>query len=65
MVRADDPDSNQGFSLGVPDSNTSFSGTLRNLSKLVLCVVMIRGRTRGLPVQIDRSIMCVTSLECR
>ena len=68
--------SNQGFSLGVPDSNTSFSGTLRTLrseatvksiaerdSKLVLCVVMIRGRTRGLPLQIDRSIMYVWSIE--
>ncbi|KAL4064271.1 cation transport protein-domain-containing protein [Scleroderma yunnanense] len=46
-----------GLSLGIPDQNYSFSGALRPLSKLVICLVMIRGRHRGLPVAIDRAIM--------
>ncbi|KAK7676768.1 hypothetical protein QCA50_020291 [Cerrena zonata] len=46
-----------GLSLGVPYANYSFSGSLRPLSKLIVCVVMLRGRHRGLPVAIDRAIM--------
>ncbi|KAG1855585.1 cation transport protein-domain-containing protein [Suillus subluteus] len=46
-----------GLSLGIPNENYSFSGALRPLSKLILCLVMLRGRHRGLPVAIDRAIM--------
>ncbi|KAI0645210.1 cation transport protein-domain-containing protein [Trametes meyenii] len=46
-----------GLSLGVPFANFSFSGALRPLSKLIICVVMLRGRHRGLPVAIDRAVM--------
>lgn len=46
-----------GLSLGIPTENYSFSGALKPLSKLILCLVMLRGRHRGLPVAIDRAIM--------
>ncbi|KZT72263.1 hypothetical protein DAEQUDRAFT_26204 [Daedalea quercina L-15889] len=46
-----------GLSLGVPYDNYSFSGALSPLSKLIICVVMLRGRHRGLPVAIDRAVM--------
>nr|XP_019014907.1 potassium ion transporter [Kwoniella pini CBS 10737]OCF53688.1 potassium ion transporter [Kwoniella pini CBS 10737] len=46
-----------GLSLGVPYDNFSFSGGFRRLSKLILVVVMLRGRHRGLPVAIDRAVM--------
>ncbi|KIK97977.1 hypothetical protein PAXRUDRAFT_135185 [Paxillus rubicundulus Ve08.2h10] len=46
-----------GLSLGIPAQNYSFSGALRPLSKLIVCLVMIRGRHRGLPVAIDRAII--------
>ncbi|ESK97349.1 potassium transporter [Moniliophthora roreri MCA 2997] len=46
-----------GLSLGAPMVNYSFSGTLRPLSKLIFCVIMLRGRHRGLPVAIDRAVM--------
>lgn len=46
-----------GLSLGAGDNNYSLSGQLRTLSKLVIIVVMIRGRHRGLPVAIDRAVM--------
>ncbi|KAJ7503005.1 cation transport protein-domain-containing protein [Mycena galericulata] len=46
-----------GLSLGIPTANYSFSGALRPLSKLIVCLVMIRGRHRGLPVAIDRAVM--------
>ena len=39
------------------EADSSFSGGLRKLSKLVLCAVMLRGRHRGLPVAIDRAVM--------
>lgn len=38
-------------------ANYSFSGAFRPLSKLIVCVVMLRGRHRGLPVAIDRAVM--------
>lgn len=38
-------------------ANYSFSGALRPLSKLIICVVMLRGRHRGLPVAIDRAVI--------
>lgn len=46
-----------GLSLGTANDNYSLSGELRTLSKLVIIVVMIRGRHRGLPVAIDRAVM--------
>ena len=46
-----------GLSLGVPYDNYSFSGSFKVLSKLVVIVVMLRGRHRGLPVAIDRAVM--------
>ena len=35
----------------------SLSGAFRKLSKLVVVIVMLRGRHRGLPVAIDRAVM--------
>ncbi|KAF7969625.1 hypothetical protein HWV62_26803 [Athelia sp. TMB] len=46
-----------GLSLGIPTENYSFSGALRPLSKFIVCLVMLRGRHRGLPVAIDRAVM--------
>ncbi|KAI6163433.1 cation transport protein-domain-containing protein [Pisolithus thermaeus] len=46
-----------GLSLGVPNQNHSFSGSLRPLSKLVVALVMLLGRHSGLPVAIDRAVM--------
>ncbi|KAF9243244.1 cation transport protein-domain-containing protein [Melanogaster broomeanus] len=46
-----------GLSLGIPNQNYSFSAAWRPLSKLIICLVMIRGRHRGLPVAIDRAVM--------
>ncbi|EDR09603.1 uncharacterized protein LACBIDRAFT_326076 [Laccaria bicolor S238N-H82] len=46
-----------GLSLGFPDDNFAFSGTLRPLSKLVVIVIMLRGRHRGLPVAVDRAVL--------
>ncbi|KAJ7125143.1 cation transport protein-domain-containing protein [Mycena epipterygia] len=46
-----------GLSLGIPTQNYGFSGAFTPLSKLIVCLVMIRGRHRGLPVAIDRAVM--------
>jgi Trk-type K+ transport system membrane component len=46
-----------GLSLGVPDKNYSLSGDFASLSKVVLMAAMLRGRHRGLPLAIDRSIL--------
>ncbi|KAH9965506.1 cation transport protein-domain-containing protein [Russula dissimulans] len=46
-----------GLSLGLPYANYSFSGAFRPLSKLIVCLVMLRGRHRGLPVAIDRAVL--------
>ncbi|ORY75670.1 cation transport protein-domain-containing protein [Leucosporidium creatinivorum] len=54
-----------GLSLGNTRTNTSLAGVLRTLSKLILCAVMIRGRHRGLPVAIDRSIILPSELDKR
>ena len=37
--------------------NCRLSGSFRKLSKLVVILVMLRGRHRGLPVAIDRAVM--------
>ncbi|WPH04979.1 Hypothetical protein R9X50_00787700 [Acrodontium crateriforme] len=46
-----------GISVGVPWAAYSFCGTWHTLSKLILCVVMLRGRHRGLPVAIDKAVL--------
>ncbi|KAK5653277.1 hypothetical protein OQA88_9176 [Cercophora sp. LCS_1] len=45
-----------GISVGLPTQNFSFSGGWYDGSKLVLCLVMLRGRHRGLPVALDRAV---------
>ncbi|XP_006461265.1 hypothetical protein AGABI2DRAFT_70136 [Agaricus bisporus var. bisporus H97] len=46
-----------GLSLGVGYDNFSLSGAFSTLSKLIVCVTMLRGRHRNLPFALDRSIM--------
>ncbi|KAL2840719.1 cation transport protein-domain-containing protein [Aspergillus pseudodeflectus] len=48
---------NVGLSLGYPGVSTSFSAQFSTFSKLVVCALMIRGRHRGLPSQLDRAIL--------
>jgi Trk-type K+ transport system membrane component len=45
-----------GISVGVPNDAFSFSGAWYTGSKLVLCLVMLRGRHRGLPVALDHAV---------
>lgn len=45
-----------GISTGLPNAAYSFSGGWYVGSKLVLCLVMLRGRHRGLPVALDRAV---------
>ncbi|KAG6885393.1 hypothetical protein C0993_002356 [Termitomyces sp. T159_Od127] len=45
-----------------PD-NFSFAGELKSFSKFILCLVMIRGRHRILPVAIDRAVMLPSELQ--
>ena len=46
-----------GLSTGVPYDDYSLSGQFHTLSKIIMLVVMLRGRHRGLPLAIDRSIL--------
>lgn len=46
-----------GLSIGLPNANYSTCGAFHPVSKLIVCLVMIRGRHRGLPVAIDRAVM--------
>jgi len=46
-----------GLSTGVPGEDYSLSGQFKTLSKVVMLFVMVRGRHRGLPFAIDRSIL--------
>lgn len=46
-----------GLSLGFPNTNASFSGEFRTLSKLIIIAMQIRGRHRGLPYALDRAIL--------
>ena len=48
---------NVGLSLGYPTVLTSLCGRFTVFSKLVICVMMIRGRHRGLPYALDRAII--------
>ncbi|GAA5879171.1 hypothetical protein JCM8547_001603 [Rhodosporidiobolus lusitaniae] len=52
-----------GLSLGNNRNNTSLSGVLSTLSKLIVIAVMIRGRHRGLPIAIDRAVLLPSDLE--
>ncbi|KAL4939589.1 hypothetical protein BDV06DRAFT_224861 [Aspergillus oleicola] len=51
---------NVGLSLGYPTVATSLSGQFTTFSKLVICAMMVRGRHRGLPYQVDRAIVLPT-----
>jgi hypothetical protein len=46
-----------GLSTGVPYDDYSLSGAFQSLSKVIMLAVMLRGRHRGLPLAIDRSIL--------
>ena len=46
-----------GVSTGVPYDAYSLSGAFHKFSKVIMLFVMIRGRLRGLPLAIDRSIL--------
>ncbi|KAF3298393.1 low affinity potassium transporter [Orbilia oligospora] len=46
-----------GLSLGYPNVNTSFSGQFNTFSKIVIMAMMVRGRHRGLPYELDRAIL--------
>ncbi|KAI9856393.1 MAG: hypothetical protein M1824_005431 [Vezdaea acicularis] len=46
-----------GISVGLPNQAYSFCGGWHSGSKLLLCLVMLRGRHRGLPVSIDKAIL--------
>jgi Trk-type K+ transport system membrane component len=46
-----------GLSLGIPNKDYSLCGDFAVLSKVVMLFVMLRGRHRGLPLAIDRSIL--------
>ncbi|KAF2789695.1 high affinity potassium transport protein [Melanomma pulvis-pyrius CBS 109.77] len=46
-----------GLSLGYPGVNTSFSGQMKPLSKLIMIAMQLRGRHRGLPYALDRAIL--------
>ncbi|WWC88191.1 uncharacterized protein L201_003096 [Kwoniella dendrophila CBS 6074] len=46
-----------GLSMGTPNNNFSFVGEFGYASKIVIILVMLRGRHRGLPVAIDRAIL--------
>lgn len=45
-----------GLSTGLLGQPYSLSGEFHTTSKLILCLTMLRGRHRGLPVAIDRAI---------
>ena len=46
-----------GLSTGVPYDSYSFCGAWYTVRKLILVVVMIRSRYRGLPMAIDRAVL--------
>ncbi|RKL33122.1 Low-affinity potassium transport protein [Fusarium proliferatum] len=51
---------NVGLSLGYPTVSTSLCGMFGTFGKAVVCLMMIRGRHRGLPYALDRAIMLPT-----
>lgn len=46
-----------GLTLGLPNDDYSFSGAWHVLSKLILVLVMLRGRHRILPMAVDRAVL--------
>lgn len=48
---------NVGLSLGYPTVSTSLCGKFGTFGKVVICLMMIRGRHRGLPYALDRAVM--------
>ncbi|KAG8168998.1 hypothetical protein KVR01_001747 [Diaporthe batatas] len=46
-----------GLSLGHPSVMTSLCGQFTTFSKVIICLMMLRGRHRGLPYSLDRAIM--------
>lgn len=46
-----------GLSLGYPNIDSSFSTEFSVVSKLVIIAMMVRGRHRGLPYDLDRAIL--------
>lgn len=48
---------NVGASTGYPNTATSQAQQYHTLSKLVLIILMYRGRHRGLPAAIDRAVL--------
>ncbi|KAF8200316.1 potassium transporter [Pholiota molesta] len=51
-----------GLSLGLPYDNFAFSGALHPLSKIIVIIIMVRGRHRGLPVAVDRAVLLPSDL---
>ncbi|EWZ33200.1 hypothetical protein FOZG_12961 [Fusarium oxysporum Fo47] len=51
---------NVGLSLGYPTVSTSLCGMFGTFGKAVICLMMIRGRHRGLPYALDRAIILPT-----
>lgn len=45
-----------GLSIGLPTESYSMAGGWYTGSKVMLCLVMLRGRHRGLPVAVDRAV---------
>ncbi|KAM0814427.1 putative Cation transport protein-domain-containing protein [Seiridium cardinale] len=45
-----------GISIGLPDQSYSLTGGMYTGSKIVMILVMLRGRHRGLPVALDRAV---------
>lgn len=46
-----------GLTTGVPYDSYALSGAFHELSKVIIFFIMVRGRHRGLPLAIDRSIL--------
>lgn len=45
-----------GLSMGLPGKSYSMAGGMHRGSKFVLCLVILRGRHRGLPVALDKAV---------
>ncbi|KAF4456599.1 high-affinity potassium transport [Fusarium albosuccineum] len=45
-----------GLSMGIPGANYSLSGGMHTGSKFIMCLVILRGRHRGLPVALDKAV---------
>ncbi|KAF4962760.1 hypothetical protein FSARC_9186 [Fusarium sarcochroum] len=45
-----------GLSMGIPGKSYSMVGGMHRGSKFVLCLVILRGRHRGLPVALDKAV---------